>query len=234
MPDKNEPSYWFNVIKHIENGGKVVVRLSDQQTIEESISRGAGTEGIDHAIKSVRKFVDESDLSTYLLFELVDAGVDDPDDLYLCVKIVDNEIDMRVYFIDENFEPRLRSEIIDAEEDLWLYDEDDVDDYLNDVDPDINSVSYVEEIEQTLNKKKTITFEQKSQGELYGTSKLTPPESGVDEDEFTTIVEYSTEADIENPELMILEVGNDEDTGGFVTVLPGSTINESEVDVLMS
>ena len=62
--------------------------------------------------------------------------------------------------------------------------------------------------------------------EFYGAVTETPAPSGVDDEQFATIVEYSCENDIDNAEMCVLDVN------GYVMVLHGSDIQQNDINIL--
>lgn len=236
MFEKSNPEYWREIGEAFKKGKTVIIRLTDEQSLEEVSSRGGGLEGLDLKVKSFRHFTEESNLAEYLLFELLDEGTDEPDDLRLVIKIVDQTVDRRIHFIDDEFDPRTRSEVLNDGE-SWLFDDDDIED-MEEGEILKSELAYVDEIQQDVEDNdgntQTYMFEQKDYGSLHGSSTIHPPESGMPEEEFTMITEYTCVDEIDNPELMVVELGDDDENGGVITLMPGTTLNETEVDVLIS
>ena len=121
--EKTDRCYWVSIADDIRNGKTIIIRLSDEQAIEEAISRGDSLEGIDYTVDSIRHFKNDSGLSELLLIGISDEGAEEPVLLTLVIKIVDGTIDMRIHYQDDEFTPSTREDLI-AEGNLWLFEPD--------------------------------------------------------------------------------------------------------------
>ena len=77
-----------------------------------------------------------------------------------------------------------------------------------------------------------IRYVQKPQGELQGTCLEDPVPSGETAPLVATIVEYVTDQECDNPELLVTEIGAADDEGGSITLLEGGPVNLAEVDII--
>ncbi len=219
--EKSEPGFWQDILP-----GSTIT-LSDAQAISDSMERGEGVRGIDYIVESVWKVREEDALAEWLLFKL-DA---EDQELYLVAKIVDRDVELRVYFEPGEFEPGNRREIVERG-DTWLFLEPE-----NPEDFKFDELEFVPEIEWTVEgeddgDERRIVYRRKGQGTLYGTCTTTPPLSGLGR-MMATVVEYSTSQEFENPELMLLELGGEKgDEGGMITMMVGNRVAPGEVDVL--
>src|ERR1700679_205260 len=107
--DKATPADWFTVKP------KSVITISDAQAIQDSMKRGLGVKGIDYTVKSVGRLDQLEGLSTHLLFNLDDSE----QAVNLLVKIVDDAVDLFLYFPVPGLEPGNRHELLDRGM-LWL------------------------------------------------------------------------------------------------------------------
>lgn len=238
--DKSSANFW----RGLKPGDQVV--LTDVQSVEEGMAKGLGTGGLHHQIKKVTTIKEMNGLCEWRLLKL-----DSEDDLILMVKIVDEEIDLRVYAPVGDVDIGDRQDMID-DDCLWLFEEPD--------DPEgfeVTELKYSAELGQFVDidgEEKEIFYARKRQGELYGRVEVQPAESGV-ENQIATVVEYSTGEDVPNTEIFLLETGTvgnivieydeeeDEETtvetevlsesrGGLIELFIGASVRPSEVDVL--
>src|SRR5580704_8436793 len=86
--DKAAPADWLSVKP------KSVITVSDAQGIQDSMRRGLGVKGLDYTVKSVARMDQSDGLSRHLLFTLGDAE----QAVYLLVKMVDDLVDLFLYF----------------------------------------------------------------------------------------------------------------------------------------
>ena len=221
MYEKETPEFWLNLKP------ESIITISDTQAIKDSMDAGEGTKGIDYVVKYMLRIKHLQGLAEWLLLNL--EGTDQ--DLWLMVKIVDKEMSLRIYYEPPEFESGNRKDMIGREE-YWLFDEPE--------DPDnfeFNDLRYAGDIEQTMQTpegEQEFVFRQKTQGEMYGTCTCRPLKSGMEET-FATLVEYAVDQECENPELLILELGDkDSKVGGYIRLMLGSEVNFSEVDVLQA
>ena len=213
MDNKESAQYWRNIKPHS------IITLRDEQGIEDSLEKEGSVKGVDYEVNSIQRIMENNSLAEWLFFNLADKD----QNVWLMVKIVDEQISLKVYFEVDEFEQGNRKDIIERE-DLWLFEKpEDLEHF------DYNDLKYALEIIQPTDKGKII-FRQKGQGELFGTCTQNPVQSGMEEI-FTTIVEYDTVDDCDNPELLILELGDNKE-GGVITLMLGTEINLNEVEVM--
>jgi len=217
--DKATPADWFKVKPNS------IITVSDAQAIQDSMKRGKGVRGIDYTVKTVVRMDQLEGLSTHLLFTL-----DDPEQaVYLLVKIVDNDVDLYLYFPVPGLDPGSRPELLDRGM-LWLFQEP--------ADPNHYSpeeLRYSMTVRQTIDNDKgqtEVIYNEKGQGELQCKYQETPVRTGMPRELFATVVEYHVVQPVENPEFLILEVGEQRGPQSNVQFLLGCQIKLSEVDVL--
>ena len=194
--------------------------LSDNQSKEDSQKRGQGFNGIRYAVETSAIADDTEGLASWALITLNDQY----QKLLLVVKSVDDAIDHRIYYANEQFRPARREDVI-KRGDLWLFEPPENE---NDFDP--ADLQYTAEVVQKTDTAELV-YVRKDQGERHADYVETPNRSGA-RDLVATIVEYSTSDATDNPELMILEIGSAARRTGEVNLYLGCAIDPSEIDVL--
>lgn len=233
--NKNNISYWKNL-----SPSKTTIRLNDLQALSESMNEGTGVNAIDYFIKSRKEiklcdptFNKAIDVS-YLITELEDK---DNQIVYLISLFswYDKEIAAHfVYYIPNEFPPLFKKDLLERGI-LWMFDDPGIPDFKP---SDLNYAIYagnppfVENGEEISVIYKMIDncidfgYEQKSANKIP-----------------IIIVEYKQdtsdgEKEYKNPYLLILEEnyldenGIPKEQGGYVTILFGCEIQESEIEIL--
>lgn len=206
MLDKHTSEYW----KNIEEDS--VITLSDEQALTQSLSSGEGVEGINYYVKNIMTLSLNKDI--IWKFFIIRDEVDEQE-LWLLAKIVDEDVEVKTYFEVPEFESGTRKDLIENDY-CWLFQEPD-----NHNDFKYDHLKFSKDIIITSETGTEIAYKQKSQGELFGRFENT----------VFGIIEYKTEAETDNKELLLLEIGDGED-GGFVRMLLGNNLNLAEIDVL--
>ncbi len=201
------------------------ISLTDKLAIEDSLSRSKGFKGRDYIVEQVRTIRQEDDFAQWLMFKLEDAD----QQIWLMAKIVDQHVGLLVYYEPDEFKPADRTDLV-ARGDYWLFQEpSDPNDFF------ANELNYSREIVWGIDvdgKERDVQYQMKGQRVLYGICTHNPAMVGL-EGAMMAVVEYQTHDDDENPELLVLELGGeDNDRGGLISVMFGNTINFSEVEVL--
>lgn len=209
------PSDWLNL-----KAGSTLA-LSDEQSLMDSKKRGFGLNPISFTVTRVTKVQEAKGLVTYIFVDIED-GVQP---LRLMVKIVDENVDFRLYYKSEDFVSASR-QTATSRGDYWLFQQP----------PDENNftlldLKYTIDIKQTIDNKE-IVYSQKPSGELSGIALENPARTGL-KNLLATITEYKTKQETENPELMLFEIGDKlNKDGGEITLYFGSPIHENEIQVL--
>jgi len=225
MLEKDNPSFWREIIP-----GSTIT-LTDEQSIADSIEQGKGVNAQDYIVESILTIRQDNGLAEWLLFNLGD----DDQEMYLTAKIVDQHVDLLVYFEPDEFPPGNRADIINRD-DMWLFEEpDDVNDFSFDELEFTKEITWINETTDNGNTiEKEILFKIKGQGIQYGICTHQPFKTGLNR-VMASVIEYSTDIDYENPDIMVLELGGEKgDEGGLISMLIGCRINLTEVDVLKS
>lgn len=219
LDDKRDPTYW-RAIKPATS-----LTLTDEQALREDVS------GQHYIVKTVTKLREKSGVCEWLLFEII--GQDDAPNSWLMVKIAGEELSLRVFFEDPDFESGNRLDMLE-EDNRWLFQEPD--------DPDDFSASelvYAKHVgwdfpgEEEGDDDIHVDYNVKT-GELQADVSCDPRETREDE-LLATVVEYDTSDPTTCPELLVLEIGNIKnsvDEGGYIRLFFGNDIKPTEVDVL--
>lgn len=204
-----------------------VITLRDAQAIEDSMRRGLGVGGIDYTVRSVERCDQVDGLCTHLLLTLVDPQ----QPTYLLVKIVDELVDLYAFFEVPGLPSGTREELLDRGM-HWLFQ---APPNPNAFDP--MDLAYTMTIHQNVpaadgGASQELIYRMKSQGEIQCEHVETPGRKGIEEKLLATVVEYRTEGPTENPELLVLEVGDPEGARSYVRFFLGCGLRMAEVDVL--
>jgi hypothetical protein len=197
MFDKSEVGFWREL--------KVsdILTLSDEATLKLAMEEGLGPNPVDYTVKSVRKLSHEKGTIDWYLFELTNDSFSQP--LWLMVKIVENDFDLRVYHQVDEFVPRSRAQLVD-DGDFWIFHEpDDPDNFEF---GDLNFTELItDDNEEGADEEWHYEYGQKPQGELMAAVTDIPQQSGSEVKLLALVVEYSAgEEDCPEPEMLILEV----------------------------
>ena len=196
------------------------ITLSDSQSMEDSQKRGEGFQGIRFAVESTLVADDTEGFASWVMLQLNDNH----QRLMLVVKAVDNALDHRIYYANEDFHPARREEVV-RRGDTWLFEAPEDEHNFEAAD-----LRYAAEIVQTVGER-VITYVRKDQGERHANATETPNPLGLTQ-QIATLVEYATSDATDNPELLVLEIGAASRRTGEVTLYLGCPIRESEIDIL--
>lgn len=212
-----DPQFW----RDLKVGSTIT--LKDEETLTRQMEAGNGLEPIDQEINKIETIVEDDNLCEWLIFRF--AGSQD----LLLVKIVDQEVNLRIYSLIKDAPTGNRQDMIDAENHwLFLEPEDPEDFELNDLDFADCLLS------SNLGFEAEYDYHNKYDGEFYGNHTSQPQESGIGV-LLATVVEYlaEDEANCPNPELLLLELGPEEDiNGGLIEFYEGRNINVMDLDVV--
>lgn len=216
--DKYNPDFW----REIRPGS--IVTLSDEYAIEQSVERGARTLGLDYVVKYVDSIKDVGNHAEW--FMLYIEGEDE--DFHLMIKIVDQDIVPIVYFEPPEFHPGTRKQLIDLGVD-WLFEPSD------DKDGQPHAPVFCSEIFQITDmdgEETEVQYRCKPQGTIYGRFTRCPKSADM-EDVFVAFAEYEADESFENPELLVIERGGENDPGGgLVNLFLGGILVFNDIDVL--
>ena len=196
------------------------ITLSDNQSMEDSQKRGEGFQGIRFAVQSTLVADDTEGFGSWVMVQLNDNH----QRLMLVVKAVDNALDHRIYYANEDFRAARREEVV-RRGDTWLFESPEDENNFEAAD-----LRYAAEIIQTVGER-VITYGRKDQGERHANATETPNPLGLTQ-QIATLVEYSTSEATDNPELLVLEIGAASRRTGEITLYLGCPIRESEIDIL--
>jgi len=208
--DKYQAEFWRTV-----KVGQTVV-LSDEQAIEDALKAGKGKTEMDYLVKSIRVIEDRKTGIEWRFLRL-----ESPDNLWILIKIVDREFDLRAYFEPSDFQPGDRQDLLDHEC-YWMFDEP--------ADPNnyrLNDLQFARSFEI-----EGCVYEQKPFGMLAGFVRETPVVKEL-EGVLTCVCEYRTEGETKNPEAIFIEMGGEHsERGGYIYVLLGNPISQEDIEVI--
>lgn len=220
MADLKDPSFWEDI-----KPGSVLV-LNDAQAMMEAVKRGQDADGgINYEIKRILRLKELNNLAGWTLLKL--EGVDE---VWFMVKVVGQEIDLRIYFEVPEFESGNRADMI-AKEMHWLFENPGPDWQSN-----YNELQYTTSVNIDQNPGDNspatrTTYQQKPFGVMYARCSEEPKQAASD-DYLATIVEYATTDKAENPEMLFLELGGeDRREGGYIMMMLGCAVSASDVRV---
>lgn len=211
--DKYEPRFWKEDVRVGQT-----VTLSDPQALKDSLDAGEGAAARDYIVKAIQIVTNDLGIE-WRFFEMYDSE----ETLFLLVKSVDDAMDLRVYFEPPEFETGNRRDVLDTGQ-RWLFQEpEDPDDFRFD------------KLEYTLTIGAPVVpneYERKRVGALFGELSFLPPRPEMG-DCLAQIVEYQSQEECENPEILILESGGESgDEGGYIMLLLGAPISPEDVEIL--
>ena len=218
-----DPRFW----QQLDASGSVSLR--DFQAMAEAAERGLESDGLDYQISNKRAIEIRSSTGTvitdYLLFDLTGT-----DHIYFLTAVIrENDLELRVYFIAEGLTPGPRSAVINSGG-TWFFEAP--------IDPNHFVPADLEfarhpAVPPIMDGDREVEAEFVSHGGvLYGDY---PDRDGKRVP--IILMEYETQASIDNPLLLIIEEGgldtngNAIPDGGFMTVLMGSRIDPSQTEV---
>lgn len=217
--DKNDPVYW----RSIPLGS--TVSLTDEAALEEAMRIGAGVSGLDYEVSRAEVMHDMEHQGEWWFYYLEGHKTEN---LWLMVKIVGEDIIPIVYFEVEGFRPMLRKRLV-QEGQNWLF-------AAEESDGEPHAPVFADNIYQTIDDGAggdlEVHYRCKPQGTVYGRYSRVPAEAGL-RDVFIALAEYEADESFENPELLVLEKGGENDLdGGMVSVCVGGITVFSDIEVL--
>lgn len=222
-------------LKRIKPGDFAV--LTDDQTIEDMMESKMpdATEGLSLEIAKVLHIREQAGLCDWYLCQLKGDVPKDYPPLWLLVKAVDAEFDLRIYWQPDEFRSgRTRIDLI-RDEVFWLF-KNPAESGLNPNDYRACELDFTNWIDQET-PEGTTKFDIKG-GALHGECRESPVPSGLKQPQPATVVEYITEQTVEDTEVLLLEVGGlDEDgdpldEGGVVGFFLGSPVAANDLDLV--
>lgn len=194
-------------IRKVKKGN--IISLRDEQTLEDVLSEtGKAVTGLDLTVSEVSTIRETSGIALWKRIKFKESGV------VLIIKEVEDEYDVRAYFPPDGFEPGDRRNLLEAG---WLSH---VFDGENEVLSGLEPHRYLNILFDDLG---DVEFAIKG-GVLYGTD---------EQDRFCTVTEWSTTQECPNPELIMFELGGeDNDDGGYIAVYQGVNLFPEEFELL--
>ena len=206
--------------KEIKTGSTIT--LKDKQAIEDAMEKGKGVSGIDYMVKQIYRLHELNSRVQWNLFQLDDVH----ETLWMSVKMVEQEMDLRVYFEHPQFTSGNRKDMIDQGY-FWLFKTpDNPDNFV------YNDLNFASRIDIEAENSQVHVYNQKKFQEMH--YYCTPdPVQKEDSTLMATLVEYQARALCDNPELLIFELGGSYgQEGGLIRLMPGCSIGTTEIDIL--
>lgn len=216
--EKRDAAYWRAVKP------ETTITLTDEQALRESVN------GELYIVKEVMTIRELSDLCEWIFLKL--EGTGETPDSWLMVKIVDQELDLRVYFEDsESFEIGNREDMVEREN-LWLFQEPEDEEF------EYGDLQYAQHVgwdfpgDNEGDDPIHVDYNVKGGGEMQGKVSFDPRRQG-QQSFIATIVEYDTSDETTCPEMLFIEVGDaDLEEGGLIRMMFGNCIRPTEAEVL--
>jgi hypothetical protein len=194
------------------------VFLSDRQAMEDALKENKNIEPIEYIIEEIQTIKNEDLGVTWKIFKMDRIK----EILWLLVKMVGEEVDLRVYFRPEAFTPGDREEMFEKDQ-LYIFGApEDEEDY------EIEDLEFASVMELD-----GFDYNQKAVGGLPGIVDYAPADEVMD-GQVVFLTEYMAEdLECESPEAIILEYGGEgSETGGFIDFLLGSSISVEDLELL--
>ncbi len=204
---------------------KTQVVLTDAAALEASQAQGRGMEGMEYVIEEITHVVEKDSLCEWFFCRMAN-----PDqELFLSAKIIDDEVQLRVYYIPPAVIVGTRKEQIAANNTFLFKEAKDWHQYLKLQ----HASSILWEFDIPGQAQQQVSFAQKGGMELTGRAYIKP--SKATNVLLATISEYTTDTAISDPDIAIVEIGDmNSKVGGVMKILLGGPINQFEVNFLRS
>lgn len=173
-----------------------------------------------YSIALVRKIVQKETDHEWMFFQLQESATP----LWLMVKITPESVGFSLLSESDELRSGTRKEFIERQE-FWLFNEPNDPESLILEELDFASeIFWVVENSDTEVQGREILYRMHEQGILYGLVTHTPTQFPL-EPVMGIVVEYTTEEDPDNSDLVVLEIGGEEgQEGGHITVMFGSPV----------
>jgi hypothetical protein len=215
--DTSQPEFW----QALRPGA--LITLNDELARKDSQAKTGQAEGISYTVKAVRRVEEARGLGQWTMLHLQGSYPEFKDQyLWFVVKVVDDHLGLAVYEAVKDLAAGNRKDFIDRG-DLWLFQKPEDAEHVV-----YNLLRYTMDITRTVEGAE-IQYSLKPQGELQGTCVEEPAPSGLTSPLVATMVEYVTAQKCDNPELLVMEVGADDEEGGSITLMEGGPIDAAEV-----
>jgi len=216
VEDRTKHKYWENL--KVDD----IVRLSDKQAIEYSMKQGWGPDGVAYTVKNMKE-LDDLDSGVKVIYAEIEDQNEDV--LYLFTKLVSGtDSDVRIYWMP-NGPTGTRKDLIDSET-VFMFQQPE-----NEEDFDVRDLAYTTQIPYYDNDNNEIIYKLKGMGEQHYKCQETPAIS--DDDLIATLVEYITDEETDNPEMLLLEIGTTEsEYGGVIELLLGASVDYNDIELL--
>jgi hypothetical protein len=228
--DKSMPKFW----RKLKIGSAIT--LTDLQAIKESLTTNDHSLKREYIISSKASIKLEGGIGEYLLFDFADA-----DNMRLIAKIVGEEMDIRIYFQIPEVPLGNRKDLVCKLENCWMFKPPADPDNFNPETFDFDTLELVDWASLQMDvdgNKQDVVYNKKATRTLIG--RFHDTEESSSSDCLAAITEYQAESKVDNPELVIIEIGGSLDgekeegrqnEGGFMSILLGSNLSLSAIEI---
>ena len=232
--------YWESITLNSQ------VNLSDTAALEASQSEGRGLQGMEYSVKEITVITEKDyfckrpGLCRWILLKLVHPN----QVLYLCAKIIGDDVELRMYYNPESIIVGNREEQVNAQN-VFMFEN-----YEPHCLNDLLGLRYAKQINWTFdfgNGPEEVIFSQKGGIELQG--EAIHIASDFSSNNMATVSEYLAETETPESEIMIVEIGpfpasghsgyspelskiKDSKRGGEILFLVGNMVNEFEISIV--
>lgn len=219
MLTKHDAGYWTGIVP-----GDTVT-LNDAQLMEQFMEKlDDVTKGADFEVERVQRVKENSGICEWVIIQIYSREIDAR--YWLVALIMDAEILLRVYYQWDDFLAGTRDDHLE-EDRFWMFD--------SPADPKhfiTKDLGLAKGFIIDLADRKGVEFKERGDGAFVCSLSELPRPSGAEE-MFVTIKEYRTEADIDNPLVMMIEIGTlDNPESTLLTFMNGCDISSADVEVL--
>ena len=172
----------------------------------------------DYIIKSIRHIEDEKTGIIWRFFQL-----ESDDNMWMLIKIVDQNFDLRVYFEPGDFKKGNREDMVTTKRD-WMFEEPE-----DPIDFEFDDLEFIKTF--TVGENDEVEYHLKPTGLFMGIVQNIPPIKNID-NSVVYIAEYDTKDETQNTEAMFIEIGDEKsNNGGDIMMLFGTSIRQEDVEV---
>ena len=216
MSELLNPSFWPDV--HVGS----VVLLKDEQSLQHSMELGLGLKPMEYVVLQRWQVEEVNELGSWWMYQLQQPAGEP--ELWLVVKIVDDNVDLRVYYVPEGMLVGNRVDQLNAGND-WLF----LPGYENQPlieRPFAQTINYYGEgADEVIYGNKGVTYGADVDVTVLGGVGLAQLDG--------LVTEYLANRECPDTELLLIEIGDAEDPdGGSISLLMGCPVGTQDLDVI--
>ena len=233
--DVKDAKFW----RQIATRRDAIIRLNDSQAMEDAMKAGKGLNTEDYTVKSIKRYRHQEANAEWIFFLL--SG---KQELFLMVRVVDDDADAYVMFCEDLdgtpiIAPDNRKGLLDDGNHFLFQPPEDENCFVpSDLDW---TREFVQEMPDRMGKMVEAQFRQEDMGTQY-TEVSENPCQPILEGALCGITEFFTQADVDNPQFVVVEEGIDwnpeegtgKPEGGYCTFYVGCHVDDGDVEVSLS